>query len=406
MRIKNLIKELKFNGVKNKQKIKVLVAMSGGVDSSVAAALLKKQGREVFGVYLRLADKSGLSRIDAEADEKSAREVAEKLRIEFKVVDARKEFKKKVVDYFLREYKNGRTPNPCVVCNPKIKFAAILKIADKLKFDYVATGHYARVFVIASVAKQSQNLMTGLPRRYAPRNDSKVKLFEALDKTKDQSYFLYGLNQKQLARIIFPLGGYKKKEVREIAKKMKLPVFDRKESRDVCFISGKAEEFLRKNLNLKKGKIVNERGEILGGHQGLPLYTIGQRKGIELGGDGPYYVAEKWLAKNKIVVISGNENPKLFKKTMRVENINWINKPLIFPTEILARIRYGHPAIRAIIALRMDANKIQTNGCEYKVKNKREYVVEFEEAQRAVTPGQSAVFYNKDGEVLGGGVIQ
>lgn len=398
------------NGVKNKAKTKVLVAMSGGVDSSVAAALLKKQGYEIVGVYLRLSDKRGLGRTKSDADEKSAREVAKKLGIKFKVVDARKVFKKTVVDYFLREYRAGHTPNPCAVCNPRIKFAEIIKLANKLKVDYVATGHYAKIisnspnYLISNkIPNPKSPILKKLPASPAGRQTTNYKLQTAQDKTKDQSYFLYSLSQKQLSRIIFPLGGYKKTETREIAKKMNLPVFNRKESHDVCFISGKAEEYLRKNIKLRKGKIINKKGKILGEHQGLPLYTIGQRKGIELGGIGPYYVAEKDIAKNKLVVASGNDNSGLFKKIMLVKNINWLNKPSVFPFKAQVRIRYGHSAVCAIIKPQSTYHVARST---YHKKRINKYKVIFKEPQRAITPGQSAVFYSRDGEVLGGGVIE
>ncbi len=345
--------------------------MSGGVDSSVAAVLLKKQGYDVSGFFLRLWKEK-----DTKADEKSARDMAKKMDIKFKVVDAREIFKKTIVEYFLREYKSGRTPNPCAVCNPKIKFATITKIADELGIEYVATGHYARL------RREISNVKSQIPN----------KLQTALDKTKDQSYFLYGLSQKQLSRIIFPLGDYKKTEVKSMAKKMELPVFDRKESHDVCFITGKAEEYLQKNIKLRRGKIVDMNGKILGEHRGLPLYTIGQRKGIELGGTGPYYVAKKDSAKNRLIVVSRSDNPKLFKKIMLVKNVNWISKPSKFPLAANVRIRYGHSAVYAIIEPRI-------------TKTVKKYKVTFKESQRAITPGQSAVFYSKSGEVLGGGVI-
>jgi tRNA-uridine 2-sulfurtransferase len=381
--------------MKSKPKIKILVAMSGGVDSSVAAALLKKQEFEVQGIYLRMADKRELKRKIASMDEKSAREVAKKLGIKFKVVDARKAFKKTVANYFLREYKSGRTPNPCAICNPKIKLAEILKLADKSGIDYVATGHYARLRRKFPISNFSRRIGTP-PRRWQFPNKlqtTNYKLQTASDKTKDQSYFLYGLSQEQLARIIFPLGDYKKTEVKNMAKKMNLPVFDRKESHDVCFISGKAEDYMRKNIKLRKGKIVDQKGKVLGQHQGLPLYTIGQRKGIELGGTGPYYVARKDMIKNSLMVVSKSDNPKLFQKSMLVGKVNWIANNLKFPLSANVRIRYGHLAVYAIIKSNKKADE-------------REYSVIFKEPQRAITPGQSAVFYGKDGEVLGGGTIK
>jgi tRNA-specific 2-thiouridylase len=373
-------------------KPKVIVAMSGGVDSSVAAALLKKRGYDVVGVFFKLwKDLNESGHRGADADEKSARIVADKLGIELKIIDIRKEFKKTVVDYFLREYKAGRTPNPCAVCNPKIKFAALLKLAKKYRAVYVATGHYAQIFPLPLALPP---LGRGGIREAKTREG--YALYEAKDKTKDQSYFLYGLNQKQLAKIIFPLGDYQKAEVKEMARKMRLPVFDRKESHDVCFISGRTEDFLKKYLRFNRGRMVDKKDKVLGEHQGLPLYTVGQRKGINLGGPGPYYVIGKNIARNKLIITDKKKDSRLFQKRMTVEKINPINENLKFPLKAKVRIRYLHPAVRAIIKSRMNANE---------KANKREYLVEFKTPQRAVTPGQSAVFYGKRGEVLGGGII-
>jgi tRNA-specific 2-thiouridylase len=278
-----------------------------------------------------------------------------------------------------------------VICNPKIKFAAIIKLADKLGIEYVATGHYARIFPLPLTPSPASG--RGCPDKIGAGEG--YKLFEAKDKNKDQSYFLYGLNQKQLARIIFPLGNYKKPEVKEMARKMGLPVFDREESHDVCFVSGKLEEYLKKNLKLKRGKIVNQEGKILGEHQGLPLYTIGQRKGINLGGPGPYYVIEKNIPKNELVITDKEKDLNLFQKLMTVEKVNWISEIPEFPLKADIRIRYGHPAVRGII---------RAHSKEHITHNKI-LEVSFEKPQRAITPGQSAVFYAKNGEVLGGGII-
>jgi len=337
---------------------KVLVAMSGGVDSSVAAALLKKEGFDVVGVYMRLwrESKRGSSKID----EKRACRVAKKLGILFRVVDLKKEFKKKVVDSLIEEFKAGRTPNPCVVCNKEIKFGLLAKKLLSLDADYIATGHYIK--------------------------KEKGKLLEADDKTKDQSYFLWKLNSKILKRALFPLGGYKKKKVKEMAKKFNLPVVNIPESQEICFVPDTVGDFLKRHLKARPGKVVNAKGEIIGGHKGLFFYTIGQRKGIELPG-GPYYVLDKDIKKNLLVVTKRSRD--LFKKELFAKNINWISgKEPKLPLRVQARIRYGHKTFSALVE-----------------KEKRGKIkVIFSRSQRAITPGQSVVFY-KNEELLGGGVI-
>jgi tRNA-specific 2-thiouridylase len=384
----------KFNLMGNEKEIKVLVAMSGGVDSSVAAALLQKQGYDVVGVFFRLWKEKKGKLTDGQ---NSAKEIAKILNIPLKIIDVSKIFKKEIINYLLKEFKSGRTPNPCVICNPKIKFATLLKLADKLGAAYIATGHYAKIFPLPLTPSP-------LGRGWIPsrKTGEGNKLFEAKDKTKDQSYFLYGLNQKQLARIIFPLGEYKKTEVKKKAKSWKLPAYSQKESHDVCFVSGKLDDYLKKNLKLKKGKIVDKKGRLLGEHQGLPLYTIGQRKGINLGGSGPYYVIKKDSVKNELIIANKSSDRNLFQKKMLVKKINWINKPAKLPLIAGIRIRYGHPAARGIIESRMDS-RMNTN---LKSNSRECYIIEFKEPQRAIASGQSAVFYGEKGEVLGGGIIK
>ena len=272
------------------------------------------------------------------------------------------EIEKNVVKYFLDELKTGNTPNPCVVCNKEIKFKILLEKMLLLKADYVATGHYAQII------------------KYG--KSDKMGLFEAKDKNKDQSYFLYTLKQKQLAKVMFPLGEYTKPEARKIAKEFKLPVHDKKESQDICFIPEKGyENFLAKMLSLKKGLIKDLNGKVLGEHNGLPLYTIGQRKGIKIGGNGPYYVIRKDSKRNTLIVGSEKE---LYSKKLRLKNISWIAGKPKFPFKTLLRTRYRSPLVYATI-------------------NKNE--VEFKNPQRAISPGQSAVFYSEKGEVTGGGII-
>jgi tRNA-uridine 2-sulfurtransferase len=339
---------------------KVLVAMSGGVDSSVASALLKEAGFDVSGAFMRLNDFSDDS-------EKRARQVAKILDIPFYVFNFEKEFKKTVVDYFLKESGSGKTPNPCVVCNKEIKFGLLIKKALSLGFDYIATGHYARL----------------------KEKDGKIHLLKGKDKNKDQSYFLWKLSQKQLKYVIFPVGNYTREEVEELAKEFKLPFANVKKSMEVCFIPRTTEEFLAKHLTMRKGKIIEINGgrkKTVGEHEGLPLYTIGQRKGIKLAG-GPFYVLTKSIMTNE-VIITGRERD-LLQKEISAKDVDWISeKEPKFPLKAQVKIRYRTASVFAKI---------------YKAQDSK-YRILFTRPQRAVTPGQSAVFYIEE-ELLGGGII-
>lgn len=335
--------------------------MSGGVDSSIAAAILKKQGLQVIGVFMKFWKEPGTVRenlccsAEAEAD---ARKVAARLGIPLYTLNFEKEFKSSVVDYLIEEYKKGKTPNPCVECNRWIKFKFLMNKALALKADYLATGHYART--------------------------KDGKLFAAKDKQKDQSYFLWTLTRKQLKRILFPVGDYRKKEVRKMAEKWGLPVFEKKESQELCFIgSAGLRKFLKSRIQTEKGPIVTVKGEKVGEHEGLPYYTIGQRKGIKIGGIGPFYVVDKDFKNNTLIVARSEHAPELYKKEMMVEKVNWISGKSKFQLKCKVKVRYLHPAMPAII----QGNKII-----------------FDKPQRAITPGQSAVFYSRN-EVLGGGII-
>lgn len=372
--------------MKEKKRPKVIVGMSAGVDSTVAAALLQKQGFEVVGVFMHFWKEEG---IDKAVENKCCsvesyqelKKICQQLKIKLVVANVEKEFKKEIVDYFLREYKNGRTPNPCIVCNKEIKFKVLLKKMLELKADWVATGHYARIDKIQDTRDKKQ---------------ASYKLYEAKDKEKDQTYFLYNLNQKQLARILFPIGDYQKSEIRKLAKKFKLSVHSKKESQDICFINSNVSDFLKKYLKLKEGKIINQEDEVVGEHQGLPLYTLGQRKGINLGGDGPYYVAGKDFQKNTLQVTNKPEAKILFKEKMELENVSWLGKVPKFPIKVLVRTRYRNPLVSAIIETQNAKRETQNVG----------YKIVFDNSQKNIAPGQSAVFYTKDGEVLGGGVIK
>jgi len=359
--------------LKTKKK-RVIVGMSSGVDSSVAAALLKKQGYDVVGVFMHFwkepaSDSLIENKCCSLESLEDARKVCQILKIPLYTANAEKEFKKEVVDYFLKEYSEGRTPNPCVACNEHIKFNVLMKKMLEMEGDFIASGHY-------SVVKKTKD---------------GYRIFQGKDKEKDQTYFLYNFNQKQLAKILFPVGDYKKTEIRKIAEKMKLPVFNKDDSQGLCFTPEKyPENFLRRNLKLKKGKILNTAGKVVGEHEGLPLYTIGQRRGINIGGDGPYYVVDKDLQKNILVVTNDEKDPALVCGKMEVEKVNWITSEPKLPLKILVKNRYRHPEVSAII----------------KAVKKGIYTVEFEEPQRAISPGQSAVFYTKKGEMIGGGRIK
>jgi len=332
---------------------KVIVAMSGGVDSFVAAAILKNDlsalggGYDVVGVFMRMHKNS---------NPKDAKIVAKKIGINFKIIDVQKEFKKRVINYFINEYKKGNTPNPCVECNQHIKFRFLIEMAMKLKADFIATGHYARI--------------------------KKGKLFVAKDKQKDQSYFLWILNKKQLNKILFPIGDYTKDEVRKMAKEFDLSVSEKKDSQDVCFAVP------RQSFQAKVGPIITTKGKKIGEHKGLIFYTIGQRKKIEVGGIGPYYVIQKDF-KNNTLIVSKLEKD-LLQKEMIVKNTNWIS---------------GKPfSGKCKIKIRSTAKAVPARVMKYESRIKNCVKVIFNAPQRAITSGQSAVFY-KGNKVLGGGVI-
>lgn len=358
----------------NKKNKKVLVAISGGVDSAVAAKLLIDEGYNVSGIFLNFwkdnSEESSGNKCCSIQAQMDAKKVCLSLGIPFYTYNFSKLFKKEVVDNFLIEYSLGNTPNPCVICNKKIKIGGLLEYAKHLGFDYIATGHYARV----------------------EKNGRTFEMLKGLDKNKDQSYFLYTLNQKQLSKIFFPLGRLKKTNVRKIAQKAGLLVASKSDSQEICFISGKRHnDFLKKYLKLKSGDIkLWPNGEVIGQHQGLALYTIGQRRGIEIGGTGPYYAAKFDYDKNTLYVVKSFDDPILYQIEMKVKNINWINiKNIKFPLRAEVIIRYRHKAVKCLI----DYNK------EENVTS-----VKFFRKQRAITSGQSAVFYQKN-KVLGGGII-
>jgi tRNA-specific 2-thiouridylase len=362
------------------KKIKVVVGMSGGVDSSVAAAKLVRDGFDVLGMHLKLWSETGENRCCSLADEEDARLVAAKLGVPFYVYDLSKEFKKIVVDYFLDEYKNGRTPNPCMLCNREIRFGLMLKKAKELGADFLATGHYARII----------------------SNDG-FQLLRGKDKNKDQSYMLAFVRPEDLKYAMFPLGDFTKADVRRMAKKWGIKTAEKRDSQEVCFAANNYRDFLLRRIakDIKAGDIIDLRGHIIGRHLGLPMYTIGQRRGIEVGKHltengrlfgkpkmemQPFYVVGMDVKKNRLIV--GREKD-LYKKEMVVEKVNWILNSPKFPFSCKVQIRYKHEAV----------------SCKVEAVFPQCLKVLFAKPQRAVTPGQSAVFY-RGNEVLGGGIIK
>jgi len=367
--------------VQNKKQ-KVYVAMSGGVDSSVAAALLKQRGFRVVGVYMKcwIADDPLYKGCTALDDERSARLAASHLGISFYTWNFIKEYRQKVVEYMLEGYKNGITPNPDIMCNKEIKFGLFFEKAMKLGADYIATGHYARLW---------REIRNSLPTGDLPKGEkSEIRILQAKDKNKDQSYFLSCIKPDVLDRVLFPVGDYTKPEVRMLAKKFGLPNAERKESQGVCFI-GKVDfgEFLKTHIPQKEGNIVDKEGNILGRHQGVFLYTLGQRQGIGLSG-GPFYVVEKNLREN-VLIVSKDERDLLLQE-LSVKNVNWFsNVKEGVPLEVETRIRYRQAPATSTVS-------IDSSG--------KRCTLVFKEPQRAVTPGQLAVFYQGE-QMLAGGVI-
>ena len=346
--------------------------MSGGVDSSVAAALLKKQGYDVIGMMLRLWSEPGseaYNRCCTPDDMALARRIAAQIEIPFYAIDAKDVFRDTVVDYFISGYTQGVTPNPCLICNRRIRWEFLLNRALALGADYLATGHYARV-------RQAE--------------DKKFELLRGIDPTKDQSYVLHVLNQEQLAHAMFPLGVYPKSQVREMAAEFDLPVAERSDSQDLCFLgNGDYREFLLRNAPqvTNPGPIVTLAGEQLGEHQGLAFYTIGQRKGLGIAAPHPLYVVEKNRENNALVVAPQEQ---LGRAELSTQAVNWITgKPPQKPLRVSVKIRYKSIEVNGIVTPQEDGGS----------------TVKFTENLRDITPGQAAVFYN--GEVcLGGGIIK
>jgi len=354
---------------------RVIVGISGGVDSSVAALLLKQQGYEVSALFMKNWEDDDTSEYcAAREDLVDAVAVAEKIGIEIDVVNFSAEYKERVFTNFLHEYQVGRTPNPDVLCNAEIKFRAFLNHATGLGADWIATGHYAQV-------RQADGL---------------YQLLKAEDGTKDQSYFLYRLDQAQLARTLFPLGKLYKRDVREIARRAGLAVHDKKDSTGICFIGERPfREFLNRYLPDNPGDIRTPEGRLLGRHHGLMFYTIGQRQGLGVGGsrDGagePWYVAAKDLRNNRLIAVQGHDHPALLADRVTALDLNWVSgMPPHCNWVYTAKTRYRQK----------DA------ACTLVATGAERCIIEFAEPQWAVTPGQSVVLYESQ-VCLGGGIIE
>ena len=354
---------------------RIVVGLSGGVDSAVTAWLLKQQGHEVVGVFMKNWEADDLEEnCPIAQDYQDVLAIGEVLGIEIQLVNFSREYQERVFAYFLAEYRAGRTPNPDVLCNAEIKFKAFLEHAINLQADYIATGHYAR--------------LAGEPGRR--------QLFKAADRNKDQTYFLYRLSQRQIARAMFPLGALTKPQVRELARQAKLPVAEKKDSTGICFIGERPfREFLQRYLPTQPGDMVTPEARVVGRHVGLMFYTLGQRKGLGIGGlrdalpDVPWFVAGKDLEKNQLIVVQGHDHPLLLSASLEAFDLNWIGPPPLAGGSYAAKTRYRQEDAACVVEA-IEADRLR---------------LRFDAPQWAVTPGQSVVVY--DGEVcLGGGVIQ
>ena len=352
------------------EKRKIVVGLSGGVDSSVAAWLLQQQGYEVIGVTMVNFRENAGKEAEAASDKiaADAAKVADFLGIEHHIVDFCQEFKEHVIDYFVKEYLSGRTPNPCVVCNRYIKWKAIMEEGRKYGAELLATGHYARTELLPN-------------GRYAVRC--------SVSSAKDQTYALYDLTQEQLSKTVMPLGSYTKDEIRAMAQKIGIPVAQKPDSMEICFIPDKDyARFIKAytGIAVPEGNYVTKTGEILGRHKGIIHYTIGQRKGLNLAMGHPVFVSEIRPETNEVVI---GENSDILISALKCSRLNAMSVPeLATGMEVMAKIRYNHKGANAVL---------ERTGED-------QLLVRFQEPQRAITPGQAVVFY-RDGYVAGGGVI-
>lgn len=348
-------------------KTRVLVAMSGGVDSSVAAAILKEAGYDVIGITMKIWPKELCGREKEKTccslkDIEDARKVSGILGIKHYVLNFEADFRKNVIDYFVDEYLSARTPNPCIICNEKIKFGSLLKKAENMECDFIATGHYARI-----------------------ETNGSIRLREAIDKAKDQSYVLFCLKTAQLKKILFPIGEFTKNEVRRKAKKLGLNVHDKPDSQEICFVPGNNyADFIKnyRNIDSLKGSIIDASGKVIGEHTGFWNFTIGQRRGLGIAAKAPLYVTEI-RPKQNVIIVGHAEDAK--KKKFLVKKVNWSMNYKERKKELEVKIRYNHK--KALASVKIVAG------------NKAE--VDFKKAQNAITAGQAAVFY--DGEYVAGG---
>lgn len=357
-------------------KIRVIVGMSGGVDSSVSAYLLQQQGYDVVGLFMKNWEEDDNEEYcSAASDLADAQAVCDKLGIKLLTINFAAEYWDNVFEHFLAEYRAGRTPNPDILCNKEIKFKAFLDYAaEDLGADYIATGHYVR--------KREQN--------------GKVELLRGLDKNKDQSYFLYTLSEAQISKSLFPVGELEKPQVRKIAEQLDLVTATKKDSTGICFIGErKFRDFLARYLPAQSGFIRTVDGEVIGEHQGLMYHTLGQRKGLGIGGlknadETPWYVVDKDIAHNELIVAQGHDHPALFSGGLIAGQLHWVDRqPLTTSLRCTVKTRYRQQDIP----------------CQINPINEQQIEVIFDEPVAAVTPGQSAVFYSNE-VCLGGGIIE
>ena len=352
---------------------KLVVGLSGGVDSAVAALLLKQQGHDVSTVFMKNWDEDDEDDYcPAEQDLADARAVADRLDIELHTVSFSAEYWDRVFRHFLEEYQAGRTPSPDIICNREIKFRAFLDHALKLGADFIATGHYARI-----------------------EKEPRIRLLAGIDTDKDQTYFLHTLSQQQLGKSLFPLGAMLKADVRKLARDAGFPVHDKKDSTGICFIGERRfSKFLARYLQKNPGEIRTQEDEVIGTHDGLMFYTIGQRQGLGIGGrktstGEPWYVAGKEIEHNILRVVQGVNHPALFRPALRASQLHWISAEPP-PASMTCRARIRHQQL--------------LQACTVRIENQAACTVRFEQPQRAIAPGQSVVFYDND-ECLGGGII-